>query len=224
MLRDSRLLRGAKQPMNISFGGEVGGGGLIWFGRRERRFADEIRVPKWAALTPGDWQVSPATRPGLAARWRATWSANRKDARFRLYIADVERRAGNWRHALGYPWRHVGAKLRDELRWRFAVHLDSAPELVLEGDVLEVTARPCRRDGTPLPGARLHRRLTFGPHDVEVDERLQLDLPVREVRYWRPSVARDFELTADGPARRSGDLFVLHPRGAPVTLGVAYRL
>lgn len=218
------LLRGAKQPMNISFGGEVGGGSLVWFGRRERGFLDEVRIPKWAALTPGDWMIVPRGRPGLRARWRGIWPANRRDARFRLYIADVERRAGNWRHALGYPWRHVVAKFRDELRWRFAVHLDTRPELELEGEVLTVTARPCRRDGTPLPGVVLHRRLVFGATDVEVDERLELAAPVREVHFWQPAAAREVTWTTDAPRRARGQRVVLRPHGTPTTVGVRYRL
>lgn len=218
------MLRGRKQPINISFGGDVGGGSFIYFGRRERGFDDEIGIPKWTSQAPGNYVVTPHDRPGFRQRVMSFYRDNRHDVRFRLYVANIERKAGNTKKAFEYPLRHVVNKLRDEMKGRYASHFDVAPSLSIDGDVLLFSSMLARRDGTVLRGSSLTRRYTFGEHEVSVEDCLTLDLPVRAVLYERIRSARDFVLETDAPQRTNGRSIMIQPKTFPTRIRTTYRL
>lgn len=218
------LLRGRKQPINISFGGDAGGGSLLWFGRRERGFADDLCLPKWSSQTPGNFVVTPRERPSFRQRALAFYRDNRHDMRFRLYVANIERKAGNVRTALGYPMRHVIEKLRDELKGRYASQFDLAPSLARNAGELSFSAMLARRDGTVLKGSQVTRRFVCGDLELEIEDTLVLDLPVRAVLYTRIPASRDFEVESEAPYKSNGATLMFHPRSFPVLIRVRYRL
>ena len=84
--------------------------------------------------------------------------------------------------------------------------------------------RLTRRDGAVLRGSGLTRRFHFGELDVEVEEVLALDLPVRAVLYERIGAARDFELETDVPYRTNGRTIMFQPRSYPSRIRISYRL
>ncbi len=218
------LLRGKKQPVNISFGGEAGGGSLVYFGRREGGFADLVRIPKWTSLAPGNFVATPVSRPPFRQRVASFYRDNRHDMRFRLYIANVERKAGNTRHSLGYSLKHVVAKARDEMKWRYASHFDTSPSVSRRDNELLYSSMLARRDGTVLKGAALARRFLFGELDLEVEETLTLELEVRAVLYERIEAAQDFKVTTDCPHKTNGRTTIFQPAKYPQVIRVSYRL
>lgn len=218
------ILRGKKQPINISFGGESGGGSLLYFGRREDGFADRIRIPKWSSQTPGNFAVTPENRPSFQQRVKSFIRDNRHDMRFRLYIANVERKAGNTMHSLEYPLRHVVLKLRDEMKGRYASHFDVSPSMLEEGNIVTFSSMLARRDGSVLRGSSLTRRYHFGELELEVEDTLTLDLPVRAIAYEKIPRARDFKIEGCEPDRVNGKTVLFQPEKFPVRIRVTYRL
>jgi hypothetical protein len=218
------ILRGRKQPINISFGGEIGGGSLIWFGRRDDDFKDRVKIPKWTSQAPGNFVVTAHKRPSFKQRVVAFYRDNRHDMRFRLYIANVERKAGNTLHSLEYPLRHVVLKLRDEMKGRYASHFDVSPSMLVEGNVVTFSSMLARRDGSVLKGSALTRRYVFGELELEVDDTLVLDLPVRAIVYEKIEAARDFEVIGCQPDRINGPTILFQPDKFPVQIRVRYRL
>ncbi len=219
------LVRGRKQPINISFGGEAGGGSLVYFGRRDTGFKDRVKIPKWTSLAPGNYVVTPVNRPSFKQRVMSFYRDNRHDMRFRLYIANVERKAGNTRMALEYPLRHVVSKLRDEMKGRFASHFDVNPSVSQADDAeLVYSSMLARRDGTILKGSSLTRRYLFGELELEVDEVLQLDEAVRAILYESIEGARELEIVTGAPYRTNGKTVIFQPEEFPATIRISYRL
>jgi len=219
------VLRGKKQPINISFGGEAGGGCLTYFGRRRDGFKDAVRIPKWTSLAPGNYVVTPADRPSFKQRVMSFYRDNRHDMRFRLYVANIERKAGNTKMALEYPLRHVVNKLRDDMKGRYASHFDTNPSLSFaDENVLVYSSMLARRDGTLLRGSSLTRRYTFGELEVEVEDSLVLDLAVRAVLYEKILAAEELEVETDAPYKENGHTIVFQPESFPATIKVRYRL
>lgn len=218
------MLRGRKQPINISFGGEAGGGSLLYFGRRDSGFANQVKIPKWSSQMPGNFVVTPEDRPSFKQRVMEFYRDNRHDMRFRLYVANIERKAGNTRHSIEYPLRHVVEKLRDEMKGRYSSHFDVAPSCSQRGNEIVFSSMLARRDGAVLRGSSLTRRYLFGEIELEVDDTLVLDLAVRAVVYECIASARDLKIETDVPHRRNGDTIMFTPRAFPATIRVTYRL
>ncbi len=218
------ILRGKKQPINISFGGEVGGGSLLYFGRRDDGWKDRVSIPKWTSQAPGNFAVTPENRPSFKQRVMAFYRDNRHDMRFRLYIANVERKAGNTRHSLEYPLRHVVLKLRDEMKGRSASHYDVSPSMSIEGNSVVYSSMLARRDGTVLKGSALTRRYTFGDLELEVEDTLTLEQPVRAVIYEKIAAARNFECETAAPMRLNGRSILVQPKQYPAQIRVRYTL
>lgn len=218
------ILRGKKQPINISFGGDVGGGSLLYFGRREENWKDRVSIPKWSSQVPGNFVVTPAKRPSFKQRVGAFYRDNRHDMRFRLYIANVERKAGNTRHSIEYPLRHVVMKLRDEMKGRYASHFDISPSASMEENAVVFSSMLSRRDGAILRGSTLTRRYVFGELALEVEETLSLDLPVRAIIYEKIAGCRDFRIEGDEPTRVNHATLLFQPTKYPARIRVKYTL
>jgi hypothetical protein len=218
------ILRGKKQPINISFGGDVGGGSLLYFGRRDDGWKDRVKIPKWSSQAPGNFAVTPFKRPSFKQRVMAFYRDNRHDVRFRLYIANVERKAGNTRHSFEYPLRHVVLKLRDEMKGRYASHFDVAPSMSLEDNAVVYSSMMARRDGALLRGSTVHRRYTVGEMQLEVEDTLTLDLPVRAVIYEKIEGCRDFRVEGETPSRVNHSTIMFQPEKYPARIRITYQL
>lgn len=219
------VVRGKKQPINISFGGEAGGGSLTYFGRRKDGWKDAVNIPKWTSLAPGNYVVTPVDRPSFKQRVMSFYRDNRHDMRFRLYVANIERKAGNTKLALEYPLRHVVNKLRDDLKGRYASHFDVSPSVsVADDNVLVYSSMLARRDGTVLKGSSLTRRYLFGELELEVEDTLVLDQAVRAILYEKISAAEDFAVDTDVPFKENGSTIVFQPGSFPATIRLSYRL
>lgn len=215
-------IRGRKQPINISFGGAVGGGTLITFSRGVGG-GDQVRQPKWTTLAPGAFELVGRGGPGLLARVRAFVRDDAHDVKFRLYVANIERKAGNVAFACAYPFRHVLAKFVDELRNAHASHFDVAPELVVEHDAIRVRSRFCRRDGSALPGCVLVRRYEVGADRLTVHDELRLDVAVSRVRF-RLVTGATLESVEGERSSRSGDLVTIRPAKTPSVIHLRWSL
>ena len=218
------LLRGKKQPINISYGGEAGGGSLIYFGRRESGYVDQVKIPKWTSLAPGNYVATPRDRPSFKQRVMSFYRDNRNDLRFRLYLANLERKAGNTRKALEYPLRHVVNKLRDEMKGRYASHFDISPSLSWNDNELVYSSMLCRRDGTVMRGSALTRRYLFGELELEVEDSLTLEQPVRAVVYECLSGLRDLQIRTVVPYRNNEGTIIFQPGAFPAKISVWYRI
>ena len=138
------MIRGRKKPMNISFGGSVGGGTVAYLGTKEGGWQNKVRVPEWRAATHA-FTESRGLKPARNAR--LFLRENGVDARRRLYKSLVELRAGNLLFSLAYPLRHVLLKSLDELFDTYSTQwdLDSSPRL--SGNRASFEATLSKRDG-----------------------------------------------------------------------------
>lgn len=218
------ILRGRKQPINISFGAEAGGGSLIYFGRRDAEFRDQVRIPKWTSLAPGNFVATPRDRPSFKQRVMSFYRDNRHDMRFRLYVANLERKAGNTKKALEYPLRHVVNKLRDEMKGRYASHFDCSPSLSRNANELVYSSMLSRRDGAVMRGSAMTRRYLCGELDLEVEDALNLDQPVRAVLYQQVDGVREFKVESSSPYKQNGTTLIFQPESYPSRITVRYRL
>ena len=218
------ILRGKKQPINISYGGEAGGGSLIYFGRRESGFEDQVRIPKWTSLAPGNYVATPKDRPSFKQRVMSFYRDNRNDLRFRLYVANLERMAGNTRKALEYPLRHVVNKLRDEMKGRYASHFDISPSLSRSDNELVFSSMLARRDGQVMTGSAMTRRYLFGELELEVEDTVTLERPVRAVVYECMNGLRDLEIRTDVSYRNNAGTIVFQPETFPARISVCFRM
>ncbi|MFG0317598.1 MAG: hypothetical protein ACF8XB_10010, partial [Planctomycetota bacterium JB042] len=174
---------------------------------------------------PGNYVVTPVDRPSFKQRVMSFYRDNRHDMRFRLYVANIERKAGNTKLALEYPLRHVVNKLRDDLKGRYASHFDVSPSVsVADDNVLVYSSMLARRDGTVLKGSSLTRRYLFGELELEVEDTLVLDQAVRAILYEKISAAEDFAVDTDVPFKENGSTIVFQPGSFPATIRLSYRL
>jgi hypothetical protein len=219
------ILRGVKQPMNIAFGSEVGGGCLLYFGTADRRFEDGLRIGKWAQCVPGSFLVEPAGGPGRCRLARAFLKENKSDIRFRLYIAWMEFIGGHPVFAVLYPFRHVLAKWLSEMRGGYASHWDCRARISRERNTVFVEGAPARRDGTRLEGAREEREYLFEKDRILVTNRLFLAGRIRRLRYGLSPCFRNLRLAPeDLVIRISHGRAVIRPEAPPLRIEAEYEL
>ncbi len=182
------MLRGKKKPMNISFGGAVGGGTIAYLGTKESGWRNLVTVPEWKAATH-----SPSTPKGLkpAGNLKLFLRENAVDVRRRLYKSLVELRAGNILFSMSYPIRHVLLKCLDELFDTYSTQwdLDSSPRL--SGNRASFEAAFSKRDGRK---SKENVALTYEFHDDGFE--ITLDPPGFSKRFKGP-----FETLPEGKVR-----------------------
>jgi hypothetical protein len=196
------VLRGRKQPMSTLFGCDLGGGQIqSLVARPDPRITignELIEAPVRAGVPQGSFLLRPRGAPGRIARWRARLSAERKDLRFRLWLAAVEWRAGRWVAALLYPFRYVLWA-----PWRLAspelgAHLDTATEQTVTGKEVVFRGGVADPDGQRWPGAETERRYLFEDDRVELTDTLRLDGVSGRVRYRVPRHLGGVEVECEG--------------------------
>ncbi len=214
------IVRTNKRPADALVGGRIGGGGLVYAGRRNDGWRNRLRHRPEPAAPEGDWLVRPA---GAAAALAWGQQTSLRQARFQLHVARSHARAGRWRYAAALLWRRFGPPSWAAAAWRRSSHA-LASRLQPLDDGLRLHSTVAHPDGRTLAGVRTRRsyRLVDGAIDVRDD--LDTTLPLAEARYLVPAAADDVQVQADGPWRRRGDSLHFGALAARAALSVAYRL
>lgn len=218
------LFRGAKQPMNISFGSPAGGGNLIYFGKRKEDFRSCIETGKWSSLLPGSFVVRPAKAPSLGKRVRDFWVANKRDVRFRFYIAFMELTGGHPLFAALYPIRHVLWKFFSELPWQYASHWDCEAEFDLKGNRLLFHGALARRSGRRFIDSLTERCYDIHNDRVLVKDSLVLSKKVKKVFYGLSPIFQDLHVSVDGSHTLCRDRVLIYPATIPGRIEVEYSI
>ncbi len=215
-------VRGAKKPVNISFGSTVGGGTLFRFGSRESGFSDLLKIGKWRAHVPGSFLVWPEARYAVSARVKEFLRDNRPELRFKLYIAWMELTGGRPFFAMFYPLRHVLARFLNEMRGLYASHWDCCPSMKSEGDTVVFEGAPSRRNGSRLDGARAVRTYSFDQDSVKVKDTLRISSKAKRIAYGLAPVFNDVRVRADGRIKHLPDRLLIVPSSQPHEIEVSY--
>jgi hypothetical protein len=225
--RCTAVLRGRKRLSGNLFGCDVGGGqlqSLVVHGDPRRTGGEErIARPRFRRRREGSFLLRPRGGRGRLARLAEVLANDRSDLRFRLYIASVEWRAGEWLHALGYPLRHVLLRsLREASPW-WASHLDLGTGQRVEGDEVVFEGGLADRDGRRWPGATTLRRYAFESDRVRLTDSLRLEGVEGRVKYLLPRSLAEPHVACEGAGRlsRRGRWVALDLVGTPVELTVS---
>ncbi len=198
------LLRTRKRPANVLYGGGVGGGSLLYVGHKSGDWQDMIAPAREVPISPGNLTCWPWQRRRRAAL-RAFLAVNRPGRELRqwLFVARIRWRQRTFLaavRALWCSWLHPLCQAWDEV---YATHwaLDAAPRLLPNG--VQGTVRPARRDGAPLAGVTVRRRVSVENGTVRVREAISVATPLRRLLYVVPATARalDTEPAALADAR-----------------------
>ena len=223
--RCTAVLRGAKQPTSTLFGCDLGGGQMqslvVRPDARITRGVERIETLRRQGVAFGSFLLRPRGAPGRIARWRAILSAERKDLRFRLWLAAVEWRAGRWFAALLYPFTHVLWAPWWAASPELGSHLDCTTTQEVRGNEVVFHGGVADRDGRRWPGAETERRYVFGDDRVELCDTLRLDGVSGRVRYRLPRHLAGVEIECDGAeAARGGGSVSVRVDGGAVRLTV----
>jgi len=217
------VLRGAKQPMSTLFGCDLGGGQLqslvVQPDARITSGVERIERVRRRGVPRGSFLLRPRGAPGRIARWRALLRAERKDLRFRLWLAAVEWRAGRWLAALLYPLRHVLISPWRAASPELGSHLDTATSQTVTGDEVLFRGGVADLDGRRWPGAETERRYVFAAERVELCDTLRLAGVYGRLRYRLPRQLEGIEVECEGGrATRKGDTIRLRAAGEEIRL------
>ncbi|MBM4436847.1 MAG: hypothetical protein FJ029_06355, partial [Actinobacteria bacterium] len=214
------IARASKRAANLLVGGRIGGGGLVYVGRRDGRWSNLLKFVPEPDVPEAAWVHD----PGFGGESLFRLLPRRDPAtRFRLHIARSHWKAGRRAYALAMLWRFLGRPAYLAQRRYESSHAMRA-EVVAEGPGITVRSGLARLDGTPLPYVTTVRAYRLADGRLHVHDRLTTErlLPVLAYRY--PEAADGFEVTADAPWRTRGGLLIVGPLVPGAAATITYRL
>jgi len=216
------LLRGKKRPMDPLYGPPVGGGSILYFGRKEDGWKNQFCAREWQSEIPFNldfynFNLRPITRmvKFLCANWESLKSI--------LYYAEAELRAGAFKTFL----MRIAEFLRKIWSARAEVY-----STAWSGEVktnyaemsVEFIVWPSSRDGQTIPGINCRREYKFKPKLMAVTEEITIDNPkLRKIVYTIGQGTKTLEIKTNFFYRRHGDkiIFALPRKGA---IKISYEL
>ncbi len=215
------ILRGAKQPASPLAGGRIGGGGLVYVGRRADGWRNVLRHVPEPGVPEATWVTGGYAAP-LSGRSMIRGLVER-DALPRLRAARVHWRAGRRGYAVRMLWRFLGPPARAaRQRWQ-SNHAVSA-EVAAAPDAVTVRSLLARLDGTPFEGLRTERRYQIQGDNLLVHDRLIVETPVTSAGYRLPAAAQALEVTCDACWHLAKGFVHASPLGAGASVSIHYRL
>lgn len=221
------VLRGARRPHSNLFGCAVGGGSLqslVTQASPREPPQERVAVARFAAARAGSPSFRPSAAPGRLRRLPAVLMASKSDLRFRLFVARVEARAGNWLWAPRSLVRHGPLRLWNDASPEHTAHFDSATEHAWEDAELVFRGGLASCAGERWPGASTERRYRFDDDRLQLVERVRLEGATGRLRYRVPDWLEVIDARAEGAElKRRGEVYSLEASGAPVLFELSGR-
>jgi hypothetical protein len=210
----SICLRGRKRPIDPLYGPPVGGGSILYFGRKKDGWRNKFYAREWQGEIPFNF-VFYTFGLRLVTRMIKFARANWESLKSILYYAEVELRAG----AFGTFLRRIQ---------EFLHKIFSAGEKIFgtawSGDVetnysekgVEFGVIPNGRDGIAIAGIKCHRDYRFKPKSVAVVEEVTIDnSKLRKIVYTIDRCIKKIEVETNFFYRRHGNkiIFALPRKG-----------
>ncbi|MBN2517366.1 MAG: hypothetical protein JXB14_00820 [Candidatus Altiarchaeota archaeon] len=176
------ILRGRKKPMNISFGGSIGGGSMVYLGTREGGWRNLLDMDEWKDQIDNNFVLHLPSR-GVVKETREFMEENGRDCSRRLYKAWAELRAGNILFSLNYPIRHILGRYLDELGNVYTSQWSTDSKTTLGKDSVRFVLRPAKRDGKELEKTEITRAYEFDGGGIRIGEKLKSEDRIKKVDY-----------------------------------------
>jgi len=190
----SCLIRGRKQPMSLMLGPAVGGGSLLYFGRKDGDWANVLWPKAWAQDIPANFSFR--VKESRIQNLKRVFAANKREIKTKAYHALIELRAPNFKSFMSLCLT-LAKMIITSSAPVFASQWSCFPETFLSPDRLIFKIAPAKRDGRELAGAKLEREFLFKENNVLIRERLSLDnQKIKKVRYNKPKTAYDLKISA----------------------------
>lgn len=216
------LLRGKKRSMDPLYGPPVGGGSILYFGRRDKDWKNQFCAREWQSEIPFNFDfyvfsLRPVTRMIKFARlnWEGLKSI--------LYYSEVELRAGAFRTFLMRIAEFL-RKIWSSREETFSTAWSGDAETLYQEGRAEFNVLPTARGGQIIPGIKCNREYKFKPKLMAVTEEITIDNPkLRKIVYTIGQGTKNLEIKTNYFYRRHGDkiIFVLPRKG---TIKINYEL
>lgn len=193
------ILRGVKQPQNVVWGPRVGGGSLLYFGRKENNWRNEIKFEEWGSGDPPNFYLE-AKLPSQGD----FWAENKGDLRALIYYIKVELKTRNFKTA----W----LRIKDLFRkiWKrnkdFASHFSGEVKTLINKAERKVVFEvvPTRRNGEKLEKAALKREYVFDEKVLKIKEVLEINnSQINNVIYNKHSLMKNLKINSDAKFKES---------------------
>lgn len=216
------LLRGRKRPMDPLYGPPVGGGGILYFGRKEDGWKNKFSAGEWKNEIPFNFNFylfNPRPLSRMIKFVRANWESLKAI----VYYAEVEFRAGAFKTfliRLGEFLRKMWSA-REEIystAWSGEVKTNFA------ADGTEFIVLPSSRDGGIASGIKCRREYKVKTKTVAVSEEIAVDnSKLRKIIYAIGQGSQSLEIKTRFFYRRHGDkiIFALPRKGV---IKISYEL
>jgi len=219
----SLRLRNKKKPININFGSDVGGGVFTYLGFKNQDFVDQFKIPKWANLIPGSFQVRTKKDP-LLGRLKAFLRDNKKDIKFRLYVSYMEFFGGRPLFAMCYPFRHILKKCWMEMKGGYASHWDCETACAIDGNQIVFDGALAKRSGERLKDAWTRKTLDFYEDRIEVKDQLYLTQPVNRILFGKIHIFKGIKTALNGFAQQNPKGVLIIPKSYPASIELTYTI
>ncbi len=190
----SCILRGGKQSMNVAWGPRAGGGSLLYFGKKDNDWENELSFGEWSSKDPLNFYAEIGKKTNLLE----FLEENKKDLRALLYYAKTEILAGNFKTVWfrAKDWLKKVLKRDKEIASHFSTGVKTNIDYENKKAVFETVLS--RRSGKQIPALRLKREYGFLDDCLKIRETLELDDGIAEaVTYNKHPMMNNLKITAN---------------------------
>lgn len=212
------VLRGSKQPQNVAWGPRIGGGSLLYFGKKENSWRNELKFKEWGSADPLNFYLE-AKLPSQGN----FWGENKGDLRALVYYIKVELKAWNfktvWRRAKDF-FKKIWNQNKD-----FASHFSGEVKTLIDEVNKKVIFEviPTRRNGEELEGVVLKREYVFDEKSLKIREIIEMNNSrINNVVYNKHPLIKNLEISSGAKFKESAEKILFH--SAAGKAGISFEL
>lgn len=204
------IARGRKKPADIVWGARVGGGSLLYFGRKENNWENELKYKEWSNSDPLNFYFETDEKESCLSFWKK----NKISIKSSLFYAWTELRAFNFK-AFSERIADIFKKLwiKNAL---YASHFSPEVKTLFDAKNNSVVFQtiPSRRNGALLKGAELTREYCFGKEEMKIKEKVEFDdKKIKTIYYYKKAPIKDLRISSNVPFEERNDVLVFWPNG-----------
>lgn len=206
----SCIIRGAKKPMSLMWGGAIGGGSLLYFGTKESDYKNKIKLSHFSSVNDGSFVF--CKKENFISNLKKFVAKYKSEIKAKVFHAYGEARV--WRLAAAYQilWRMLIMILNAS---RGLYSLAWACEVEASKNELSYTfvTSPAKKDGKVLQGVIAKRNYSLSENELRVNEEINIDSKLNKIKYYKIDGAVDFKIETNLKYKESKSKIVFWPSG-----------
>ncbi len=220
----SCILRGKKKSINLMWGPAVGGGSMLYFGRKKDNWKNVFPVDFWQENAKCNFTFY--VEENYFKNLLNFIIANKKEIRSKAYHSLVELRTPNFKSFFFLLFR-LFIMIVKGARGIYTSHWATEPVFSKDNDNAIFETVPAKRNGEILKNVKIRREYIFENDKLIVNEKMFLENnsnKMKKIRYDKPSFVKDFKVKTDLKYKDDSAYVLFSAERSPCILEISYSL